>query len=155
MNCQGGHPKGLPGDLSAFITSSVQDPQRYWLQKLRQRNPRACRAKGYGAARFALNKPVPLLALLDHFAEQCEVAVIGPRFALSAALRARFPESWAGVVGRWSTKPRIRLPFYHLSSQEFRKPLRADWAPSAPPGPIGLLPKDYQTTGSPLELGPQ
>ncbi len=110
----------------------VQDPQNYWLQKLRQLNPNISNAKGDGAARFAPHKPLLLLALLD-LAEQAGPAGIGPRIALSADLRVRFLESWSIVVARWGTKPEIRLPFYHLSSQEFWKPLRTDGTASAAP----------------------
>lgn len=43
----------------------MRDPQKVWLQKLRQLNPNVSHAKGTGAARFAPHKPLLLLAILD------------------------------------------------------------------------------------------
>lgn len=105
------------------------DLEKHWLQKLRKLNPNRQHAKGAGAASYAPHKPLLLLALLDLF----EAAALDIRVPLSAALRLRFNESWSVVLARWKSKPDIRLPFFHLATQGFWKPLRADGSPATDP----------------------
>lgn len=107
-------------------------PQKHWLQKLRKLSPNVQHARGTGAARFAPHKPLLLLALLD-LAEASSPIGLERRLPLSAALRLRFNESWSIVVQRWKTRPDIRLPFYHLATQGFWKPLCADGSPATDP----------------------
>jgi putative restriction endonuclease len=103
--------------------------EKHWLQKLRRLNPNRQHAKGDGAASYAPHKPLLLLALLDLAGE----AALDSRVPLSAGLRLRFNESWSVVLARWKSKPDIRLPFFHLATQGFWKPLRADGAPATDP----------------------
>lgn len=108
------------------------DPQKHWLQKLRRLNPNRQNAKGAGSARFAPHKPLLLLALID-LAETAASEGLDPRVPMSAGLRLRFNESWSVVVSRWKSKPDIHLPFYHLATQGFWKPLRADGTDASDP----------------------
>lgn len=110
----------------------MHDPQKLWLQKLRRLRPNVSNAKGTGAGRFAPHKPLLLLAMLD-LAGSAGAAGIDQRLALSADLRVRFLESWAIVLRRWRSKPDMALPFFHLSSQGFWKPLQAGGLPATDP----------------------
>jgi putative restriction endonuclease len=110
----------------------MHDPQKHWLQKLQKLNPNVKLAKGPGAARFAPHKPLLLLALVD-LAESSPSGGLGSHVPMSPALRLRFNESWAVVLARWGTKPDIRLPFHHLSTQGFWRPLRTDGTTSTDP----------------------
>lgn len=110
----------------------MHDPQKFWLQRLRRLHPNVSNAKGSGAARFAPHKPLLLLAILD-LAEAAEATGIDLRIPLGADLRIRFLESWVVVLRRWGSKPDIRLPFFHLSSQGFWKPLGVNGSPTSDP----------------------
>lgn len=107
----------------------MRDPQKVWLQKLRQLNPNVSHAKGVGAARYAPHKPLLLLAILD-LAKTGEFARADGLIDLNVGLRIRFLESWAIVVQRWGSRPDIRLPFYHLGNQGFWQPLQAGGQPA-------------------------
>ena len=121
-----------------------------WLGKLRHLNPNLSRTKGDCAARYAPHKPLLLLALID-FAEAAG-ADFQPRVTLSVDLRIRFLEPWAVIATRWGSKPDIDLPFFHLSTQGFWKPLQNDGRPAQSPestAVIELHPEFYAMLMSP------
>jgi len=130
----------------------VKGPHELWLSKLRHLNPNISRTKGEGAAKYAPHKPLLLLALID----LAEASGTGfqPRVALSVDLRIRFLEPWAVVAARWGTKPDIRLPFFHLSTQGFWKPLQNDGRPAQSPestAAIELHPEFHALLMSPAD----
>ena len=110
----------------------MYDPQKFWLQKLRKLHPNISRSKGPGGARFAPHKPLLLLAIID-MAEAARESGLDLRIPLCAELRLRFLESWAVVVRRWKSMPDLRLPFFHLSSQGFWKPIEQDGSTASGP----------------------
>jgi putative restriction endonuclease len=54
----------------------------------------------------------------------------GNRLSFTADLVLRFQSYWKVVVSRWLSKPDLRLPFHHLSSQGFWEPLTNELKPS-------------------------
>lgn len=105
------------------------DLQKVWLQKLHQLHPNVSHTKGAGAARFAPHKPLLLLAILD-LAKSSGFTHAHGLIEPTIGLRLRFLESWAIVVQRWGSRPDIQLPFYHLGSQDFWRPLQANGQPA-------------------------
>lgn len=95
-------------------------PQKEWLRKLTVLNPAVNSKFGSGNQRFAPHKPLLLLCVLE-LAEQG--ALEGDHLRISPDLILRFQCYWKGVVTRWTTKPDLRLPFHHLSTQGFWEPL--------------------------------
>jgi putative restriction endonuclease len=103
------------------------DSAKRWLAKLTRLNA----ATGRGDCRGkAPHKPLILLCLLD-LAESGELA--SPAFARSPGLVLRFKSYGSIVTDRWPTRLDIRLPFYHLSSQDFWEPLDAEMRRAKPP----------------------
>jgi putative restriction endonuclease len=100
-----------------------------WLGKLTRLNPYhaqpggACRGK-------APHKPLLLLCLLD-MAEAGELT--SRTFARSAGLVLRFRSYGTIVSERWPSKLDVRLPFYHLSSQDFWEPFDSEMRPAKSP----------------------
>lgn len=97
--------------------------QTEWLRKLTALNPAVNNRLGPGNERFAPHKPVLLLCVLE-LAEQD--ILHEPHLRLTPDLALRFQSFWRVVVGRWTTKPELRMPFHHLGTQEFWKPLTKD-----------------------------
>jgi putative restriction endonuclease len=91
-----------------------------WLRKLTALNPALNKRLGSGNERFAPHKPLLLLCVFE-LVEQDRLQ--GTQLSLTADLALRFQSFWRIVVSRWTTKPELRMPFHHLSTQEFWKPL--------------------------------
>ena len=94
--------------------------QGEWLRKLTLLNPAINSKLGLGNKRFAPHKPLLLLCVLE-LAEQG--GLDGDHLRISPDLILRFQSFWKVVINRWTTKPDLRLPFHHLSTQGFWKPL--------------------------------
>lgn len=97
--------------------------QTEWLRKLTALNPAVNKRLGSGNERFAPHKPLLLLCVLE-MVEQGKLQEVN--LTLSADLALRFQSFWRVVVSRWTTKPELRMPFHHLGTQEFWKPLTVD-----------------------------
>lgn len=94
-----------------------------WLRILTRLNPSVNKRLGVGNERFAPHKPLLLLCLLE-LSEQGQLSET--RLSLTPDLVLRFQSFWRVVVARWTTKPDLRMPFHHLGTQEFWKPIRED-----------------------------
>ncbi len=94
-----------------------------WLRKLTALNPAVISRLGSGNERFAPHKPLLLLCVLE-LVEQGQLRE--PKLSLTPDLALRFQSFWRVVVARWTTKPDLRMPFHHLSTQEFWRPLTKD-----------------------------
>ncbi len=103
---------------------SARDSGRHWLGKLTKLNP----ANGRGDCRGkAPHKPLLLLCVLD-MAEAGEFP--SSAFARSPCLVLRFRSYGSLVADRWPTRLDLRLPFFHLSTQEFWEALDAEMRPA-------------------------
>lgn len=92
---------------------SVEEQSKRWLGKLTRLNPAAGRGDCRGKAP---HKPLLLLCLLD----MLEADEFPARaFTRSPGLVLRFRCYGALVADRWPTRLDLRLPFFHLSTQEF------------------------------------
>jgi len=100
----------------------------FWLQKLKALKPNIAHAKGVGHARFAPQKPLLLLCLID-LADSGELS--SPLLSKTPELRLRFDSYWSIVQPRWGGRPGFDLPFHHLSTQGFWRALDASGGPSA------------------------
>lgn len=109
--------------LSADRTNATMKSPTEWLRKLTALNPAANRRLGSGKERLAPHKPLLLLCVLE-LVEQDRLR--GTRMTLTPDLALRFQSFWRIVVSRWTTKPELRMPFHHLSTQGFWRPLTAD-----------------------------
>lgn len=99
---------------------SGEEIERCWLAKLTRLNP----ASGRGECRGkAPHKPLMLLALLD-LAESGELP--SRAFTRSPGLALRFRSYGSIVTDRWPTRLDLRMPFYHLSTQNFWEPLTTE-----------------------------
>jgi putative restriction endonuclease len=94
-----------------------------WLRKLAVLSPAIRKSLGPGNERFAPHKPLLLLCVLE-LVEQGRLET--SQLCLTADLVLRFQSFWRVVVSRWTTKRELRMPFHHLSTQEFWKPLTKD-----------------------------
>ncbi len=101
--------------------------QSEWLRKLTVLHPAVNNKLGRGNERIAPHKPLLLLCVLE-LAEQGKLP--GHHLTLTADLVLRFQSFWRIVVTRWTTKPEVWMPFHHLSTQGFWRPLTADLKPS-------------------------
>ncbi|HET7625852.1 MAG TPA: HNH endonuclease [Verrucomicrobiae bacterium] len=90
------------------------DIQAYWLKQIA--TLKVDKARGNPAP----HKPLLLLVILDLAEENCLQQEILP---LTGELAFRFCTYWTVVASRRSQKPDIRLPFHHLNSAGFWKPL--------------------------------
>lgn len=98
-----------------------------WLAKLTKLNP----ASGRGGCRGkAPHKPLLLICLTD-MAESGEL--LSRSFSRSPGLVLRFRSYGSIVTHRWPTRLDLRLPFYHLSSQDFWEPFDAEMHPAKSP----------------------
>lgn len=97
--------------------------QTEWLRKLTALNPAVNNKLGRGNERFAPHKPLLLLCVIE-LVEQGKLP--GPQLWLTADLVLRFQSFWRVVVNRWTTKPEVWMPFHHLGTQGFWRPLTAD-----------------------------
>ena len=100
---------------------------RKWLARLSRLNSAAGRGQCRGKAP---HKPLLLLCLLD-MAEAGEL--LSPTFTRTPGLVLRFMSQGSLVADRWPTRLDIRLPFYHLSSQDFWQPLTPARTPALSP----------------------
>lgn len=92
-----------------------------WLGKMSALNVDAAKAsRPLGAAP---HKPLLLLIVCD-LAE--EGALTGGRLLRDGALAFRFATFWRVVADRRRTKPDLRLPFYHMRSDGFWRPLNLE-----------------------------
>ncbi len=94
-----------------------------WLRKLTALNPSVNPRLGPGKERFAPHKALLLLGVME-LVEQGELRET--KLALTPRLALLFQSYWRVVVARWTTKPDLRMPFHHLGSQEFWRPLTKD-----------------------------
>ena len=97
--------------------------QTEWLRQMTALNPAVSCKLGKGNERFAPHKPLLLLCVFE-LVEQDRLG--GIQLGLTADLALRFHSFWRVVVSRWTTKPELRMPFHHLSTQAFWKPLTED-----------------------------
>jgi len=97
--------------------------QTEWLRQLTALNPATNAKLGVGNEEYAPHKPLLLLCIFE-LVEQDKLP--GNQLSLSADLALRFQSFWRVVVARWITKPELRMPFHHLSTQGFWKPLTKD-----------------------------
>ena len=100
---------------------------KHWLGKLTRLNP----ANGRGDCRGkAPHKPLLLLCLLD----MVEAGEFPARaFTRSPRLVLRFRSYGSLVADRWPSRLELRLPFFHLSTQEFWEALDAEMRPAGSP----------------------
>ena len=96
-----------------------------WLGKLSALNVDA--AKKTRALGAAPHKPLLLLIVCDLVEEG---ALTGGLLHRDGALAFRFGTYWRVVADRRRTKPDLRLPFYHMRSDGFWKPLESDGRPA-------------------------
>ena len=120
-------PRGHRASSSGTTDAKVKT-EREWLRKLTALNPAVNNRLGSGNERFAPHKPLLLLCVFE-LVEQGQLDTNHLR--LTADLVLRFQSYWRVVVSRWTTKPEIRMPFHHLSTQGFWRPLTADLQPSS------------------------
>jgi len=106
---------------------SAEEQSRRWLGKLTRLNPAAGRGECRGKAP---HKPLLLLCILD----MVEVGEFPARaFTRSPGLMLRFRSYGAIVTDRWPTRLDLRLPFFHLSTQEFWEAFDAEMRPAGSP----------------------
>ena len=106
---------------------SDESRERRWLGKLTRLNPAAGRGECRGKAP---HKPLLLLCVLD----MVEAGEFPSRvFTRSPGLVLRFRSYGALVTDRWPTRLDMRLPFFHLSTQEFWEAFDAEMRPAASP----------------------
>ena len=99
---------------------NVTDQSKQWLGKLTRLNPAGARGDCRGKAP---HKPLLLLCLLD----MVEAGEFPARaFTRSPGLVLRFRCYGALVADRWPTRLDLRLPFFHLCTQEFWDALDAE-----------------------------
>ena len=114
----------------SHLHSSLRDMnadgrEKSWLGKLTKLNPAAGRGECQGKAP---HKPLLLLCILD----MIEVGEFPSRvFVRSPGLVLRFRSYGALVTDRWPTRLDMRLPFFHLSTQEFWEAFDAEMRPAA------------------------
>jgi putative restriction endonuclease len=101
--------------------------QEEWLQKLTALHPAINKRLGSGNERFAPHKLLLLLCIFE-LAEQVQLET--GFLTLTPDLVLRFLSFWKVVVARWTTKSDVRMPFHHLGTQSFWKPLTKDLKPS-------------------------
>lgn len=106
---------------------SAVEPSKRWLGKLTRLNPAAGRGDCRGKAP---HKPLLLLCLLD-MAEGGEFPARA--FARTPGLVLRFRSYGSLVADRWATRLDLRLPFFHLSTQEFWEAFDAEMRPAGSP----------------------
>lgn len=97
---------------------------RKWLGKLTSLNPATGRGQCSGKAP---HKPLLLLSLID-MAEQGEIK--GRTFTRTPGLVLRFKSYGSLVSERWPTRLDMRMPFYHLKSQDFWSALTIEMTPA-------------------------
>lgn len=100
---------------------------KLWLGKLTRLNP----ANGRGDCRGkAPHKPLLLLCLLD----MVEAGEFPARaFTRSPGLVLRFRSYGSLIADRWPSRLELRLPFFHMSTQEFWEALDAEMRPAGSP----------------------
>jgi putative restriction endonuclease len=103
------------------------EQSKKWLAKLTRLNP----ASGRGSCRGkAPHKPLLLLCILD----MVEAGEFSSRaFPRSPGLVLRFRSYGALVAERWPTRLDLKLPFFHLSTQQFWEALDAEMRPASSP----------------------
>lgn len=92
-----------------------------WLEKMSDLN--VDRAKKSRTTGDAPHKPL-LLLIICAMAE--EGAITGSLLARDGALAFRFASYWRVVADRRRTKPPLHLPFFHMRSDGFWRPLNED-----------------------------
>ena len=113
--------------VQLYLRMSTDSREKYWLGKLTKLNP----AAGRGACRGkAPHKPLLLLCVLD----MVEAGEFPSRiFTRSPGLVLRFRSYGSLVTERWPTRLDVRLPFFHLSTQEFWEASDAEMRPASSP----------------------
>lgn len=109
--------------FSCVIANSLMSnsDDLYWLEKVARLN--VYRAKGGPAP----HKPLLLLLVLE-LAERGELA---KKLLLTPELAFRFATFYSVVAHRRSQRPDVRMPFYHLQSEGFWRPLDECGHPAA------------------------
>lgn len=106
---------------------SAAELSKKWLGKMTRLNPAAGRGACSGKAP---HKPLLLLCLLD----MVEAGEFPARaFTRSPGLVLRFRSYGALVADRWPSRLDLRLPFFHLSTQEFWEAFDAEMRPAGSP----------------------
>jgi putative restriction endonuclease len=100
--------------------------QTEWLRQLTALNPAVNNKLGAGNERFAPHKPLLLLCIFELIEQQLGTN----RLTLTPDLVLRFMSYWRLVLARWRTTPDVRMPFHHLSTQGFWRPLTKELQPS-------------------------
>lgn len=98
-----------------------------WLGKLTKLNAASGRGKCRGKAP---HKPLLLLCLID-MAEAGEIN--GRTLTRTAGLVLRFKSYGALVSERWPTRLDLRMPFFHLSTQQFWRAFTLEMTPAQSP----------------------
>lgn len=106
---------------------SAAELSKKWLGKMVCLNPAAGRGDCHGKAP---HKPLLLLCVLD----MVEAGEFPARaFARSPGLVLRFRSYGALTADRWPTRLDLRLPFFHLSTQEFWDAFDSEMRPAGSP----------------------
>ncbi len=104
---------------------SSDESAKHWLGKLSRLKVDV--AKRNSTAGAAPHKPLLLLIIRDLVEEG---TITGGLLHRDGALAFRFGSYWTIVADRRRTKPDLRLPFYHMRSDGFWKPLEASGRPA-------------------------
>ncbi len=110
------------------MVKDANEKARHWLGKLTALRPAIGRGNTRGKAP---HKPLLLLCLIDM--AETGAGLPGRTFVRTPSLVLRFRTYGNFVADRWPTKLDLRLPFYHLSSQEFWGAFTADMRPASSP----------------------
>lgn len=103
--------------MSSALVSSVSPEWTHWLNVLSDLN----------TAPEAPHKPLLLLVVCD-LAQEGKLS--GGILRRDGSLVFRLSSYWRIVAERWSAKPDIRIPFFHLRKEKVWKPLEADGRPA-------------------------
>jgi putative restriction endonuclease len=107
---------------------NAEERTKQWLGKLTKLNPAPARGVCRGKAP---HKPLLLLSILD-MVEAGEFPVRA--FTRSPGLVLRFRSYGSLIADRWPTRLDVRLPFFHLSTQQFWEALDGEMRPAGSPG---------------------
>ncbi|MBI5766684.1 MAG: hypothetical protein HZA93_02745 [Verrucomicrobia bacterium] len=108
--------------------NDIDEKNRHWLGRLTALRPAIGRGNTHGKAP---HKPLLLLCLIDM--AEAGTGLDGRTFVRTPSLVLRFRMYGSFVANRWPTKLDLRLPFFHLSSQNFWSAFTADMRPATSP----------------------
>ncbi|MBI2512355.1 MAG: HNH endonuclease [Opitutae bacterium] len=119
------------------MVNDANEKTRHWLGKLTALRPAIGRGNTRGKAP---HKPLLLLCLIDM--AETGAGLPGRTFVRTPSLVLRFRTYGSFTADRWPTKLDLRLPFYHLSSQEFWAAFTADMRPATSPNDCAVCELD-------------